>query len=271
MALPIYMILIAVIRGVILRIKLVIRGWNLLQKFHVETNILCCVQALNATHPLEVYRYFRDELHAQFLQFIPIVEPSPNCNAESDMVVSEYSVTGKQYGEFLISIFEDWVHNDVGNIFVQLFDVSLAAWLKQPPGLCVYAKMCGTALALEHTGDLYSCDHFVTTDHKLGNISERDLRALVEINQQYQFGAAKYTQLPPKCKKCGVLFACYGGCPKDRLIPLHNGETPINFLCDGYYAFFQHINRFMELMANLLMSGHPANEIMGILNMQRNL
>jgi uncharacterized protein len=231
----------------------VLRGWKLLQSFGVETNVLCSVHAANQDHPLDVYRFFRDELKAEFIQFIPIVE------RETAM---EYSVNPQKYGEFLIAIFDEWLRHDVGHIFIQIFDVALGAWLGKPGGLCIFAPTCGTALALEHNGDLYSCDHFVEPDYLLGNIKKSTLLELATSEKQGQFGKSKQTSLPRYCRDCEVLFACNGGCPKDRFFNSPNGEAGLNYLCAGYKAFFTHIDKPMKLMADLFRRGHSPAEIM---------
>lgn len=221
------------------------RGWALLQRHGVETNILCAVHAANADHPLDVYRFFRDDLGARFLQFIPIVvraAPGP---------VSEYSVRPEQFGRFLTAVFDEWVTRDVGQVFVQAFDVALAGWMGQHP-LCIFAPTCGNAPALEHNGDLYSCDHFVEPVHLLGNILDTPLAGLVASEQQRQFGQAKADSLPRYCRECPVLFACHGGCPKNRFIHTPDGEPGLNYLCAGYRLFFTHINRPMQAMSAAL-------------------
>lgn len=234
----------------------VLRGWRFLQSFGVETNVLCSVHAANQNHPLDVYCFFRDELKAQFIQFIPIVERG---------TAVDYSVNPQKYGEFLVAIFDEWVCHDVGNVFVQMFDVALGAWLGRPEGLCIFSPTCGTALALEHNGDLYSCDHFVEPDYHLGNIEKNTLLELVTLEKQSQFGKSKQTNLPRYCRNCEVLFACNGGCPKDRFIASPNGEAGLNYLCAGYKAFFTHIDQPMKVMAGLFRQSRSPAEIMNLL------
>jgi len=223
----------------------VMRGLGHLQEAGVEYNILTTVHTANAPHPLEVYRFLRDEVQAEFVQFIPIVE------REGDGITPE-SVSGEAYGEFLIRIFDEWVQRDVGKVFVQIFDVALAAWATDNPGLCIFQPTCGLALALEHNGDLYACDHFVEAEHLLGNVMETPLPALVGSDQQRVFGAAKRTSLPGQCRRCEVRFACQGGCPKNRLGTTGDGEEGLNHLCEGYFAFFTHIRPAMEWMTRAL-------------------
>lgn len=218
-------------------------GLQLLDRHDVETNILTTLHAANAPHPLEVYRFLRDELGARYLQFIPIVE---RVGAEG---VSARSITAEQYGAFLIAVFDEWLQNDVGRVFVQLFDVALAVWYGLPAGLCIFEETCGRALALEHTGDLYSCDHFVEPAYHLGRLSADNLIALVGDPRQTAFGTAKRDTLPEYCRACEVRFMCNGGCPKDRFIRTPAGEPGLNVLCAGYRTFFNHIDAPMRRMA----------------------
>lgn len=258
----------------------VMRGWKLLQDHAVDFNILCTMHQANVRHPLQVYRFFRDELHAEFIQFIPIVErvtadlvPIANLGwgdrgsdlrplyTQSGDRVTDRTVPAALMGQFLVEIFEEWVRRDVGTVFVQLFDTTLGAHLGQY-GLCIFSPTCGNALALEHTGDLYSCDHFVEPDFKLGNIRDTHIADLVASDRQRKFGADKQTTLPAYCRQCDVLFACNGGCPKDRFIATPTGEPGLNYLCAGYKRFFQHVDPTMRRMAALLRQGRPATEIM---------
>ncbi len=244
--------------------KQVLRGLRVLQKHNVEYNILCTVHAANADHPLDVYRYFRDELNAQFMQFIAIVERDNETGFQEGDKVTERSVKAEQYGNFLITIFDEWVRRDVGRVFVQLFDVALGAWVGAPPSLCVFSPTCGNALALEHTGDLYSCDHYVEPDYLLGNIKETAMIELVASDKQRKFGQDKLDTLPNYCKECEVRFACHGGCPKNRFIETPDGEPGLNYLCAGYRAFFNHIDGPMKIMATLLRQNRAPAEIMQI-------
>ena len=242
----------------------VMQGLRLLQKHGVEYNVLTTIHAANAAHPLEVYRFLRDEAGARFIQFIPIVERENGIGFPNGTRVTERSVTAEQFGRFLIAVFDEWVRRDVGRVFVQMFDVALANWVGVPPGLCVHSPTCGTALALEHNGDVYSCDHFVEPEHLLGNINDRHLVDLVASERQRRFGRAKLDTLPRYCRECSVRFACHGGCPKDRFVETPDGEPGLNYLCAGYKAFFQHIDRPMRIMAGLLLQGRAPAEIMGL-------
>jgi uncharacterized protein len=184
----------------------------------------------------------------------------------NDNGVRPYSVSGQAYGEFLIAIFNEWVRRDVGRVFVQIFDVALAAWAGLPPGLCIFAESCGTALALEHNGDLYSCDHFVEPAYRLGNIEEDLLLDMVTSERQQAFGQAKRDSLPQYCRSCEVRFVCNGGCPKDRFVTTPQGEPGLNNLCAGYRAFFNHVDRPMRVMAAELRAGRPPANIMAYLD-----
>ncbi len=259
----------------------VLRGWELLQRHGVDTNILCTVHHANQDRPLEVYRYFRDELGARYLQFIPIVERVPDADLElaergwrpgthgkrtllyqqkGDAVTSR-SVTPVAWGTFLSAVFDEWVALDVGKVFVQHFDVTLGNLFGQH-SLCVHAPECGDAIAVEHNGDVYSCDHYVEPDYRLGNVSESRLADLVASPRQREFGRSKRTALPQQCQKCPVRWACHGGCPKDRFSVTADGEPGLNYLCEGYYTFFSHAQPAVEHMGRLLQAGRPAAEIM---------
>ena len=233
---------------------------EMMQTHEVEFNILTTVHAANAEHPLEVYRFMRDVVKTRFLQFIPIVERDNDTGYQEGNEVTNRSVTGKQYGRFLIRIFDEWVRRDVGKMYVQIFDVSLAAWSGQSPGLCIFMETCGDALALEHNGDLYACDHYVEPDYLLGNITEIPMMEMVLSEQQRAFGQAKLDTLPQYCLSCDVRFICNGGCPKNRIITTPDGEPGLNYLCEGYKAFFHHIDGPMRFMANELRHRRaPAN------------
>ena len=258
----------------------VVKGWEALQRHEVEVNVLCTLHRANADHPLEVYRFFRDELGAGFIQFIPIVERAtpellPIANegwherpggerplyTQRGDLVTERSITGERYGRFLVGVFEEWVRHDVGRVFVQMFDVTLGAHVGQY-SLCIHSPTCGNALAIEHTGDLYSCDHFVEPDYLLGNIHEKRMIELVASPAQRRFGTDKRDTLPNYCLECPVLFACNGGCPKDRFIASPEGEPGLNYLCAGYKIFFGHVDAPMRRMKELLRAGRYADEIM---------
>jgi uncharacterized protein len=243
----------------------VMRGLRLMQEHAVQFNILACVHAINADHPLEVYRFFRDDAGAEFIQFIAIVERDNETGFQEGNKVTDRSVGAEQYGSFLIGVFDEWVRRDVGRVYVQIFDVSLAAWVGEPPSLCIFSPTCGNALALEHNGDIYSCDHFVEPGYMLGNIKEQPMIDLVASEKQRRFGLDKLNTLPLYCQKCSVRFACHGGCPKNRFIETPDGEPGLNYLCAGYKAFYQYIDQPMRTMAELLRRNRAPAEIMQML------
>ena len=262
----------------------VMRGWRLLKQFGVECNVLCTVHAANQDDPLVIYRFFRDELKTQFIQFIPIVErvtaqllPLANVGwserdggerplyTQTGSQTTDRSVDAKKYGDFLIAIFDEWVRRDVGQVYVQIFDVALGAWVDQPGGLCIFAPTCGSALAMEHNGELYSCDHYVEPKYLLGNIQNTHMSKLVASDKQRQFGADKQETLPRYCRECEVRFACHGGCPKNRFIHTPSGEPGLNYLCAGYKAFFNHVDRPLKIMARLLRERRAPAEIMALM------
>jgi uncharacterized protein len=256
----------------------VLRGWKTLRRHGVRTNILCTVHAGNADHPLEVYRFFRDQIGAEFIQLIPIVERAtpetleaanggwgglrgvdrPLYRQEGSLVTSR-SVSAEQFGRFLIGIFDEWLARDIGKVFVTTFDVALGSWLGQH-NLCIVAPRCGNALVLEHNGDVYSCDHYVEPGHLLGNVDRTPLRVLVESEKQRRFGDAKSETLPQYCRECPVLFACHGECPRNRFTETPDDEPGLNYLCAGYRAFFLHIDPHMKAMAKLVRQGRFADE-----------
>lgn len=261
--------------------KQVVRGWEVLRRHGVEVNVLCTVNAANAEHGLDVYRYFRDDLGVEFMQFIPIVERVEAKDLElaeqgwtgpdgarllyqqhGDAVTSR-SVTARQWGRFLSAIFDEWVRHDVGRVYVQHFDVMLAARFGQY-SLCVHSPECGGALAVEHNGDVYSCDHYVEPDYKLGNIHESGFQKLLTSEAQREFGRYKRVGLTQQCQRCPVRWACHGGCPKDRFIASADGQPGQNYLCDGYFSFFTHAAPSIETMAELLASGRPPADIMTV-------
>jgi uncharacterized protein len=236
-----------------------------LQEHRVEFNVLCTVNATNADHPLSVYRFFRDRLKAQYLQFIPIVERI-NVNGQTGSQegdrVTERSVRPEQWGRFLNEIFDEWVKRDVGRTFVLNFDGALAGWLGKAGTVCIFGRTCGDGLALEHNGDLYSCDHFVEPGYLLGNILQSPLETLADSAQQRKFGQSKWDSLPGACRKCDFLFACNGECPKNRFLDTPDGEPGLNYLCNGYKSFFEHSDPQMRIMAELIRNGRPAGEVM---------
>ena len=258
----------------------VVRGLGHLRDAGVEWNALTTIHAANAGRGREVYCFLRDECDAGFVQFIPIIErvaeasedgtvpwaswrDRPLYVQEGDRVTGR-SVTAEQYGRFLIDVFEEWVRHDVGRVYVQMFDVALANWVGEPPSLCIHSETCGLALAIEHTGDLYSCDHFVEPRFKLGNIRETRMLELVASQQQREFGLDKRDTLPRYCLECDVRFACHGGCPKDRFISTPDGEPGLNYLCAGYKDFFHHIDRPMRFMAEQLRRGLAPADVMEV-------
>jgi uncharacterized protein len=246
----------------------VVAGIDLLKKHGVEFNILTTVHAANAGHPLEIYRFIRDELGVAFMQFIPIVERANDTGYQEGDTVTDRSVTATGYGTFLTTIFDEWVRHDVGRVFVQIFDVALAAWSGNNPGLCIFEETCGNALAMEHNGDVYSCDHYVEPDYKLGNIADIPLDEIVMMDEQRAFGLAKRDTLPEYCRSCEVRFVCNGGCPKNRFIHTPAGEPGLNYLCDGYKTFFNHIDTPMRFMANELAHRRPPANVMGYMRGQ---
>ena len=242
----------------------VVKAAELLKKHKVDFNTLTCVNAANAGRGLEVYRFLRDELGSQFMQFIPIVERDNETGYQEGLRITSRSVSGPAYGHFLIDIFDEWVRHDIGRVYVQIFDVSLAVWYRQRPGLCIFEETCGLGLAMEFNGDLYACDHFVEPRHHLGNINEQPLNELVNTPQQYRFGMDKRDGLPAYCRACEVRFMCNGGCPKDRILKTPEGEPGLNYLCAGYRAFFNYIDRPMKIMAALLRQQRPPADIMAM-------
>lgn len=236
----------------------VMAGLDVLRRHAVDVNALCTVNAANEGQPLEVYRFFRDDCDLRYIQLIPIVE------REGD-AVSSRSVTPGGWGRFLIEVFDEWVRRDVGEVFVVNFDAALAKWLGVPGGMCIFDETCGRALALEHNGDVYACDHFVDPHHRLGNIMQTQLVELIAKPEQRRFGLAKRRSLPAYCRRCPVRFACNGECPKNRFTLAPDGEPGLNYLCAGYRSFFTHIDRPMGLMADLLRRGRYADEVMRLL------
>lgn len=228
----------------------VMQAIRLMQKYNVEFNILATVNRVNAHHPLEVYRFFSREINAKFIQFIPVVELENE--EEGQITVSNESVNPEEFGDFLITVFDEWIKSDVGKVYVQIFDAALASWAGYPPQVCLFSPTCGTAMIIEHNGDLYSCDHFVDSEHLLGNIMETPLEELVSSKDQYHFGMDKKEKLPIECRECDYNFACHGACPKHRFCPDKTDDIPLNFLCQGYRKFFNHVNWPMHIMTALL-------------------
>jgi uncharacterized protein len=261
----------------------VMMGWRQLRKRKVDFNILCTVNSANEHHGRAIYRFFRDELHAEWVQFIPVVERATADTiqianlgwsekpgqkrllyTQSGDLVTQRSVGGKQYGQFLIDIFEEWVRHDVGRVYVQLFDVTLEAYFGRHL-LCIHAPTCGYGPALEHNGDLYSCDHFVEPRYKLGNIHETHMLKLVSSPEQRKFGDDKRDTLTEQCKSCEVRPLCNGGCPKDRFAISRDGEPGQNYLCAGLELFFIHTRPAMRMMAQLLQQRRPPSDVMALI------
>ncbi len=236
------------------------KGLSLLKKHGVEYNILCTVNSANGEYPLEVYRFFRDEIGARFIQFIPVV-----ARDEKTGEVTAWSVRHAQYGRFLNGVFDEWVRHDVANVYIQHFDTALANWYGEPHGICVFSPACGQAMVIEHTGDIYSCDHFVDRDHLLGNIMTNPVAELVNSPRQRQFGREKQDGLPGFCRKCRFLFACRGECPKNRFIRTPDDESGLNYLCEGYQLFFDHISEPMKFMVQELRAGRAPANIMKVM------
>ena len=262
----------------------VMTGFGHLDSHDVDVNVLCTVHAANQDHPLEVYRFFRDEMGVRFIQFIPIVERTTETllslanlgwstsrkekrplYTQSGNRVTNRTVEPDAFGRFLISVFDEWLGHDVGEVFVQHFDVALANWYGEPPGLCIFSETCGLALAFEHNGDLYSCDHYVEPDYLLGNITKTPMIELVASEKQTAFGRAKRETLPRYCLDCEVRFGCHGGCPRNRFTTTPDGEDGLNYLCPGYKTFFNHIEGAMRLMSSLLQQGRAPSQASQIL------
>ena len=246
----------------------VMQGINLLKKHNVEWNAMAVVNDYNADYPLEFYHFFK-ELDCHYIQFAPIVERiAPHADGrhlaavdeESKAGLADFSVTPRQWGDFLCAIFDEWVRHDVGNYYIQLFDSTLANWVGEQPGVCTLAQTCGHAGVMEFNGDVYSCDHFVFPQYKLGNIYSKTLVEMMYGERQQKFGLAKRESLPTQCKECPYLFACNGECPKNRFCKTKDGEPGLNYLCQGYYQFFDHVAPYMDFMKRELQAKRaPAN------------
>ena len=246
----------------------VMRGLRLLQKHGVEYNVLTTVNRLNADYPLEVYRFHRDVVGTDWIQFIPIVERLDDQGLalyQDGTTVSDRSVQPEQFGRFLTAIFDEWVQNDVGQVYVQTFEAAARNWMGLTSGMCVFNETCGLGFAIEHNGDLYSCDHYVEPNYRLGNIADIDMIELVGSDRQRKFGQDKLDSLPPQCLNCEVRFACHGECPKNRFTTTADGDPGLNYLCAGWYNFFKHIDHPMKIMASLMRAGRPAAGVMAIL------
>ena len=254
--------------------KKVMQGIKLLKKHGVEWNAMAVVNAYNANHPLEFYRFFKEN-GCQFLQFTPIVERQTrhedgrtlaSLADKNEIPLSEASVAPEQWGYFLCAIFDEWVRKDVGKIFVEIFDCTLANWMGISPGICAYSKECGHAGVMEHNGDVYSCDHFVFPEYKLGNIRDHSLIDMLYGEQQQEFNRLKHSSLPRQCKECDMEFACHGECPKNRFMKDKYGDSGLNYLCPGYYHYYQHVAPYMDYMKQELMSQRPPSNIMKVVH-----
>jgi uncharacterized protein len=255
----------------------VIRGMGLLRKHKVEFNVLVSVARETARHPLEVYRFLRDE-SIEFIQFAPVVERSADacslkhglqlaCPPALDKTVqqaevTDWSVVPEDYGDFLIAIYEEWVRHDVGKTFVMNFEWALNAWIGNPSPVCVHARQCGRSLVIEHNGDVYACDHCVYPEYRLGNVMNERLSEMTERSLRSGFGVSKETELPRWCRECDVLAACRGGCPKHRFAMTHYNEPGLHYLCEGYKKFYLHIRKYLSAMTQLLENGLSVSYIM---------
>ncbi|MFP5106178.1 anaerobic sulfatase maturase [Neobacillus sp. C211] len=256
------------------------KALRLLKKYTVNFNVLVCVTKYSSKYPLEIYHFFKEE-GVEFIQFIPIVERMPDMEAkkiglrhatppsvnqeETQQAVSTWTVEAEKYGDFLITIFEEWVRKDVGKILVMNFEQALTSWLGLPSTTCIFAETCGRAAMVEHNGDVYSCDHFMYPEYQLGNIFDNTFVEMIESNKQRAFGENKKSSLPNYCKTCEVRFACNGECPKHRFLQTLDGEQGLNYLCAGYKKYFNHIHRYMKVMVQLIENGLPASEIMEVI------
>ncbi len=248
----------------------VMKGIRLLQKHGVEWNAMGVVNDFNADYPLETYHFYK-EIGCQFIQFAPIIEriltheDGRHLASIADKArgeLADFSVSPKQYAHFCCTIFDEWVLNDVGKIFIQLFDSTLARWIGQQPGVCSMAETCGHASVIEHNGDVYSCDHFVFPEYLLGNINRDTITSMMYSQRQTAFGKAKRERLPGQCRSCQWLFACNGGCPKDRFRQSDEGEDGLNYLCEGYQQYFSHVAPYMDFMKNELLNQRPPANVM---------
>lgn len=241
----------------------VMRGIRLLQKHGVEWNAMGVVNDFNADYPLDVYHFYKEN-GCKYIQFAPIIETAPS--EKGGVTMLPFSVTPDQYAHFCCTIFDEWVHYDVGQVFVQLFDSTLARWAGEEPGVCTMCETCGHASVLEFNGDLYSCDHFVFPEYRLGNIHHETITQMMYSERQQQFGKAKRDALPHQCQLCQWRFACNGGCPKDRICTTANGEPGLNYLCTAFQKFFDHVAPYMDFMKNELLNQRPPANVMKWIN-----
>ncbi len=248
----------------------VMQGLRLLNRYGVQWNAMAVVNDYNADWPLEFYRFFRDELSCQFLQFTPIVERILHDNDSNHLAcpkdavaeLAPFSISPSQWGDFLCAVFDEWVRRDVGKVFVQLFDATLANWVGQSPSVCSMGKECGHALVMEANGDVYSCDHFVFPQYKLGNIKSKTFMEMLSTPEHKEFEKLKNQSLPRQCKECKWNFACHGECPKNRFTMTKDGEPGLNYLCEGYRKFFEHVAPYMDFMANEIQNKRPPANVM---------
>ncbi len=257
----------------------VMRGIELLKKHEVEFNCLAVVNDYNVDYPIEFYNFFK-EIGCQYIQFTPIVERIRKDNTISllklatarqradEVDLAPYTVPADKWGSFLCAVFDEWVKEDVGKIFIQIFDSTLANWVGEQPGVCTMAKTCGHAGAMEFNGDVYSCDHFVFPEYRLGNINSKSLTSMMYSDEQLKFGNDKFDSLPQQCRECDFLFACYGECPKNRFIKDKYGNDGLNYLCQGYYQFFSHVAPYMDFMKKELQAQRPPANVMQWANLK---
>lgn len=247
----------------------VMQGIKLLNKHGVEWNALAVVNDFNADYPLEFYHFFK-QIGCHYIQFTPIVERLTNREDNLTLApgmqeggkLADFSITAEQWGNFLCTIFDEWVHNDVGEYYIQLFDATLANWAGMEPGICTLSKECGHAGVMEFNGDVYSCDHFVYPEHRLGNISTHTITEMMYGDKQREFAQMKHQMLPRQCRECKYEFACHGECPKNRFLRDSYGEAGLNYLCAGYRRFFEHVAPYMEFMKRELAAKRPPANVM---------
>lgn len=263
----------------------VMQGIRLLNKWGVQWNAMAVVNSFNADYPLEFYNFFK-KIGAKYIQFAPIVErlvryecssdlsdneePSAAvrhlaCMMDTDAPVADFSVSPEQWGMFLCSVFDEWVRHDVGRLYVQLFDATLANWCGVAPGVCTLGRYCGHSACMEFNGDVYSCDHFVFPQFKLGNIHDNSLVDMLYGEKQHRFGNIKQ-HLPKQCMQCEWKFACNGECPKNRFVKASDGEPMLNYLCKGYKMFLSHVAPYMDYMRNEYLKGQPPANVMGVVS-----
>lgn len=254
----------------------VMRGIRLLRKHGVEWNAMAVVNDFNAGYPLEFYHFFK-EMGAKYIQFAPVVERMAAHSdgrhlatlVDQECPVADFSVSPAQWGDFLCAIFDEWVRHDVGQTYVEIFDCTLANWVGERPGICVYAKECGHAGVMEFNGDVYSCDHFVFPEYKLGNIRDKTLVEMLYGEQQRQFSCIKHATLPKQCKECEWEFACHGECPKNRFVNDRYGNPGLNYLCSGYRHFYEHVAPYMDFMKKEFMNQRPPANVMEAVKRKR--